>query len=158
MKRSIYIYSSYGITFGSTGSWSFGNEFARNFITFGVDNSSSSHTDIRNYNFLILGENPTYDINGRFASLEKKFSIAFNIANTKLSLSLHYNANNSYLFVNETKSLNLKLTIKMSTFQFNFVSEVFLIVLVRLILEKYLYMEMSMIFQSIAILLINLTY
>ena len=74
------------------------------------------HTDIRNYNFLILGEDPTYDINGSFASLEKKFSIAFSIANTKLSLSLHYNANNSYLFVNENKSLNLKLTIKMSTF------------------------------------------
>ena len=28
------------------GSWSFGNDFARNVAIFGVDNSSSSHADI----------------------------------------------------------------------------------------------------------------
>ena len=38
----------------------------------------------------------------------------------------------------EKKSLNLKLTIKMLTFQLNFVSEVFLVNLVLLSLEKYL--------------------
>ena len=35
-----YVYSGCGITFESTGSWSFGNDFARNVIIFGVDNSS----------------------------------------------------------------------------------------------------------------------
>ena len=35
-----YVYSGYGITFDSTGSWSFDNEFSRNVIIFGVDNSS----------------------------------------------------------------------------------------------------------------------
>ena len=58
----------------------------------------------------------------------------------------------------EKKSLNLKLTIKMLTFQLNFVSEVYLIDLVLLSLDKYLYMEMCMIFQLTTILLINLTY
>ena len=38
----------------------------------------------------------------------------------------------------EKKSLNLNLTIKMLTFQLSFVSEVFLVGLVLLSLEKYL--------------------
>ena len=59
----------------------------------------------------MLGEDPNFRINGSFASPEKKFSINFSEANTKLCLSLHYNADNSHLFVNGKKSLNLKLTI-----------------------------------------------
>ena len=34
-----YVYSGHGVTFDSEGSWSFDNAFARNVITFGVDNS-----------------------------------------------------------------------------------------------------------------------
>ena len=34
-----YVYNGYGITFNSTDWWSFGNDTARNFIIFGVDNS-----------------------------------------------------------------------------------------------------------------------
>ena len=48
--------------------------------------------------------------------------INYSKTNTKSCLSLHYNAGNSYLFVNGKKYLNLKLTIKMLTFQLNFVS------------------------------------
>ena len=66
-----YVHSGYGITFDSGGSWSFGNAFARNFIIFGVDNSSSSHVDNHNNNFLILGEGPAFGINGSFGSPEK---------------------------------------------------------------------------------------
>ena len=58
----------------------------------------------------------------------------------------------------ENKSLNLKSTIKMLTFQFNFAWEVFLIDLVLLSPEKYLWMEMYMIFQSVTILLTNMAY
>ena len=54
------MYSGYVVTFDSGGSWSFDNNFARNVIIFGVDNSSSSHSDNRKNNFLILGESPTY--------------------------------------------------------------------------------------------------
>ena len=39
-----YVYSGCGITFDSASSWSFGNDFARNVIIFGVDNSSSSYS------------------------------------------------------------------------------------------------------------------
>ena len=41
-------------------------------MIFGVDNSSSSHVENRKNNFLILGEDPTYGINGSFDAPEKK--------------------------------------------------------------------------------------
>ena len=47
-----HVYSGYGITFDSGGSWSFDNDFARNII-FGVDNSLSSYSDNRKNNILI---------------------------------------------------------------------------------------------------------
>ena len=69
---------------------------------------------------------------------EKKFSINFTKANTKFCLSLHYNAEIVTCLLMEKKSLNLKLTIKMLTLQLSFISEVYLIDLVLLSLEKYL--------------------
>ena len=48
----------------------------------------------------MLGEGPTYGINESFGSPETRFSINFSKANTKFCLSLHCNADNSYLFVN----------------------------------------------------------
>ena len=60
-----YLYSGSGITFESAGLQSFDNDFARNVIIFGVDNSLSTHSDNK---FLILGEGPTYSINGSFGS------------------------------------------------------------------------------------------
>ena len=40
-----YVNSGYGIAFNGKCSWSFNDNFARNVSIFGVDNSSSSHTD-----------------------------------------------------------------------------------------------------------------
>ena len=78
---------------------------------FGVDNSSSSHTNKRKIHFLVLGEGPN-DINGSVGALEKKFSINFSKIKTKICLSLHYNGGRGYLFVEEKKNLCLKLIIK----------------------------------------------
>ena len=92
-------------------SWSFNNDFARNVIIFGVDDGSSSHSDNRKNNLspkIILGDSPTYGINGSFGSPEKKFSINLTEANTKFCLSLHYNADNIYLFVNGKEIFNFK--------------------------------------------------
>ena len=100
VDREKYVYSGYGIIFDSGGSWSFDNCFARNVIIFRVYNSSSSHVDNRKNNFLILGEGPTYDINGSFGAPEIMFSINFTKENTKFCLILHYDADKSYLFVN----------------------------------------------------------
>ena len=71
-----YVYSGYGITFDSAGLWSFSNYFAINFIKYGADNSSLSHSDNLKNKFLILGEGPTYGINESFGSPEEMFSIS----------------------------------------------------------------------------------
>ena len=60
------MYSGYGLTFDSGGSWSFDNCTGRNVIIFGIDSSPSSHVGNRKNNFLILGLGPTYGINGKF--------------------------------------------------------------------------------------------
>ena len=72
-----YVYSGYGIAFDSPGSWSFDNDTARNITIFAVDKSSSSHANKRKNDFLLQGEDPTFGINGRFASPEKMCSINF---------------------------------------------------------------------------------
>ena len=131
------MYRGYGITFDSAGYWSFDNDSARNVIIFGADKGSSSHPDNRNNNFLILGQDPTFGINGSFGSPEKKFDINFSKANTSFCLSLLYNHYNSWVFLlMEKKSLNLKLTIEM--LNVSFVLEVFLMDLLLLGLDKYL--------------------
>ena len=90
--------------FGGAGSWSFDNDTARNVLIFGVDNRSSSYVENRKNNFLVLGEGPTFRINGSFGSPEKNVSINFSKANTKLCLSLHYNADNICLFANRNNT------------------------------------------------------
>ena len=82
-----YVYSECGITFDSTVSWGFDNDFARNFIIFHVDNNSNPHSGNWKNNFSILGEGSAYGFNGRFGS-------------PKFCLILHYDADNSYLFGN----------------------------------------------------------
>ena len=68
-----------------------------------IQNAYSGYEKITNNpkdNFSILGEGPTYGINGSFGSPDKTFSINFTKTNTNICLSLHYNVDNSYLFVN----------------------------------------------------------
>ena len=86
-----YAYGGYGMTFDGVGSWSFDNNFARKVIIFGVESSSSSHSDNRKDNFLILDEGPTYGINGNFGLPEQKFCINFTKGKTRFCLSSHYN-------------------------------------------------------------------
>ena len=50
-NKEKYVNSRYGITVESAGSWHFNSDTARNIIIFGVDNSSSSHSDNRKNNF-----------------------------------------------------------------------------------------------------------
>ena len=95
-----WLYSGYEITFDSADSWNFNNDFARNFVIFGVDSSSSSLADNSNNNHLVLGKGSFYEINGSFGSPEKMFVINFSKESTKFCLCLPYNIANSYLFVN----------------------------------------------------------
>ena len=61
IKRK-FTYNGREIAFYGEGSWSFDTDFARNVI-FYIDNSSSSHTDNRKNNFLVVGEGLTQGIN-----------------------------------------------------------------------------------------------
>ena len=115
-----YVYSGFGIVFDGKIEWSFDNGTGRNVIIFGVHNSSSFHSDNRKNYFLILGDGTTFGINGSFGSPEKKFSINFSKANTKYCLSLHYNADNSCLFVNGKGIFKFKVNNKNVNFATQF--------------------------------------
>ena len=64
---------------------------------------------------MVLAEVSTYGINGKFGSPEKKFSINVTKAHTKFCLSLHYNADNCYLFVNGKKIFKFKADFELIT-------------------------------------------
>ena len=50
----------------------------------------------------MLGAGDTFGINGCFGAPKKNFNINFSKAMTKVCLSLHYNADGSYFFVNRS--------------------------------------------------------
>ena len=98
-----YGYSGYEIGFDRHGSFSlFGTELGGNVIVFGVDMSSSTKIDNRKRNILILGKGPTQGLEHTL-SAEKMHLINFMEHNKKFCLSLHYNKENSYLFVDGTE-------------------------------------------------------
>ena len=113
------MYSSYGLTFNEKYSRSFSDGFGRNVMIFGVDNSSVSHTDLK-HDPLILSEGSTFGINGSFDAPVKKICINFSKPKTKFCLSLHYNAGNSYLFVNGKEIYKFKFSNKISNFPCRF--------------------------------------
>ena len=108
------------IAFDGKDEWCFGNDYARHFVIFGVDTSSSSDIDNRQDKFLVLGEGDTFGVNGNFGAPERKFSINFSKAITKFYLSLNYNGDNSYLFVNGKRIYKFKATILAKIYETNF--------------------------------------
>ena len=95
-----YGYSGYGIGFDRSSSFSFpGGGFGQSVLIFGVDMSFSAHIDNKT---LVLGKGPTQGLE-HILTAEKMYSINFTLTKKKISLSLHYNGTNSYLFVNGTE-------------------------------------------------------
>ena len=76
-------------------------------MIFGVDMISSTKIEIRKKDILILGKGPTQGLE-HTQSAEKMYSINFTEHNKKVCLSLHYNKENSYLFVNGTEIIKFK--------------------------------------------------
>ena len=72
--------------------------------------------------FLSIGEGPTQGINDTASAAEKKFSTNFSKANTKVCLSLHYNDDGSYLYVNKTEIYKFIAKYKISRYNFCLVS------------------------------------
>ena len=91
------MYRDHGMTFDSAGSWTFDNDTARNVITFGVDNGSSSHAENAKNDVFVVKRRSNLR---NFVSPEKKFRNNVSKANKKFCLNFLYNANYSYLFVN----------------------------------------------------------
>ena len=87
--KTKFIYNVEEKAFDREGMQSFGNNFVRSVLIFGVYNSSSSHIDNRKNNFLPLGEGPAGGINKSTGVAKKKKCINFSKAKTKFFLSLH---------------------------------------------------------------------
>ena len=82
----------------------------KNVIIFGADMSSSVHIDNKNKDILILVEGSTDDITLDDTTLaaEARYPIYSTQSGKRFVLSLHYNGNNSLLFVNSTKTYQFK--------------------------------------------------
>ena len=70
--------------------------------------SSSTHATNKANNFLVLGKDFIQEINNTTIYAKKVYSINFSATRTRLCLSLHYNGDNSYLFVNGKEMIKFK--------------------------------------------------
>ena len=80
----------------------------RNVIVFGADMSSSVHTDNKSKDILILGVAATEGLDDKTLTAEALYPIKFTQPNKRFVLNLHYNGNNSFLYVNATKIYQFK--------------------------------------------------
>ena len=113
---SKYNYKGYGICFDEGGTFSHRiteggfshTTIGRNVIIFGADMSFSAHATNRGNNIYVLGDGLIQGINGTTIYVEKNCYRKFTDPGKKIVLSLHYNRDNSYLFVNGRQELKLK--------------------------------------------------
>ena len=113
---SKYYYKGYGICFDEGGQFShtiteggFAHTTnARNVLIFGVDMSFSVHATNRANHIYGMGKEFVQGINDTTIYAEKSFYRNFADPGKKIILSLHYNGNNSHLFVNGRQELKFK--------------------------------------------------
>ena len=113
---SKYNYKGYDICFDEGGQ--FGHTIteggfshttnARNVLIFGADMSFSVHATNRANHIYVMGKELIQGINGTRIYAEKNFYRIFTDPGKKFVLSLHYNGNDSYLFVNGRQELKFK--------------------------------------------------
>ena len=80
----------------------------RNVLIFGPDMSFSVHATNKANHIYLMGDGLTQGINDTMIYAEKKYFKNFTEPNVKFVLSLHYNSNDSYLFVNGRQELKFK--------------------------------------------------
>ena len=80
----------------------------RNVLIFGADMSFSAHATDRANHIYLMGDGLTQGINDTTLYAEKKYFRNFAEPNIKCELSLHYNGDDSYLFVNGRQELKFK--------------------------------------------------
>ena len=81
---------------------------ARNVLIFGVDMSFSVHATNRANNIYLMGTGLTQGIHDTTIYAEKNFYRNFTDFGKKFMLSLHYNGDDSYLFVSGRQELKFK--------------------------------------------------
>ena len=106
---SKYKYKGYGICFDSGGAFSKGNiNNRKNILIFGVDEGSLVHANNKASNIYVMGDLFVQGINDTKLYAEKVYSQNFTQPSKKFVLSLHYNRDDSYLFVNDKQELKFK--------------------------------------------------
>ena len=104
-----YEYASYGTGFDSKVTFSHSSGGAGvNLVVFGADMSSSVHANTETKSILILGKGLIQGLEYTTLYAEKMYSISFTATRKKLCFSLHYNEEDSYLFVNDTDFVKFK--------------------------------------------------
>ena len=104
-----YKQSSYGIGFDSRSECLFiDGTIRKNVIIFGSDMSSYVHIDNKNKDILLLVESSTQRLDDTALTAEAIYPISFTQPKKRSVLSLHYNGNNSFLFVNATNIYQFK--------------------------------------------------
>ena len=106
---SKYKYEGCGICFDEGSMFSMGNiNNGRNVLIFGVHENSVVHSNNKANNILIMGDGFVQGINDTTLYAEKIYNKNFSAVDEKFVLSLHYNGDNSYLFVNGKQELKFK--------------------------------------------------
>ena len=113
---SKYTYKGYGICFDEGGTFSHRiteggrthTTLGRNVLIVGVDMSFSVHATNRANNIYVMGDGLIQGINDTTIYAEKNYWRNFTDPGKKYVLSLHYNGDNSYLFVNGRQELKFK--------------------------------------------------
>ena len=80
----------------------------RNVLIFGADMSFSIHRTNKANHIYVMGDGLTQGIHDTTLYVEKKYFRNFTEPNVKFVLSLHYNGDDSYLFVNSRQELKFK--------------------------------------------------
>ena len=102
-------YERYRICFDEGGTFSIGNiNNGRNVLIFGVHENSVTHSNNKANNIYIIGDGFVQGINDTTLYAEKIYSQNFTAVHKRFLLSLHYNGDNSYLFVNGKQELKFK--------------------------------------------------
>ena len=109
IDTSKYKYEGYGICFDEGGLFSIGNiNNRKNVLIFGVYEDSVIHANNKANNIFVMGHVFVQGINDTTLYAEKMYSRNFTQPSTKFVLSLNYNGDNSYLFVNGKQELKFK--------------------------------------------------
>ena len=108
-----YKYSGYGIGFDSKGSYTHPDGgYGKNVIIFGADMSNSKHANNKTKYVLVLGCDFAQKIDDTTLYAEQMYSPNFTVEDKTFCLSLHYNGDNSYLFVNGKMAIKFKANVQ----------------------------------------------